>query len=128
MLPSYDGCCRNSPVIIRPFDEAANRIDTDTSNLWGYAYDPPQNGGSSSPANGDIWVGDQHEASAFAVGTYDFQAMLHKTGHALGLKHSFEEPTLPTAYDSYAYTLMSYTPTDEIVTFTSSGNQLGYSR
>ena len=36
--------------------------------------------------------------------------VLHELGHALGLKHPFDDPTVPAGTDSNKYTLMSYTP------------------
>jgi serralysin len=35
--------------------------------------------------------------------------LLHELGHALGLKHPFNAPALPSAEDSHKYSLMSYT-------------------
>ena len=35
--------------------------------------------------------------------------MLHELGHALGLKHPFNTPTLPVSEENHKYTLMSYT-------------------
>lgn len=34
--------------------------------------------------------------------------LLHELGHALGLKHPFEDPTLPDALENNKYTVMSY--------------------
>lgn len=43
-------------------------------------------------------------------GSYGYQALLHEIGHALGLKHPFEdEVILPSSEDKASNTLMSYT-------------------
>ena len=48
-------------------------------------------------------------ASLFG-GSFGFETLLHELGHALGLKHPFEDGvTLPNGDDSTAFTLMSYT-------------------
>jgi trimeric autotransporter adhesin len=48
---------------------------------------------------------------SLAQGSMGFEVILHETGHALGLKHPFEAPQLPTAENSNANTVMSYTRT-----------------
>lgn len=75
------------------------------SSTWGYAYLP----GVNYPEGGDVWIDDDFTSSSFAVGKYDYFALLHELGHALGLKHPFEDPTiLPAQYDSWQYSIMSY--------------------
>jgi Ca2+-binding RTX toxin-like protein len=63
---------------------------------------------------GDVWLTSLEGpfntvGHTFAVGTADYATFLHELGHVLGLKHSFEAPTLPAAYDDTRYTVMSYT-------------------
>lgn len=42
-------------------------------------------------------------------GGLGYQTLLHELGHALGLKHPFDDsPTLPVSQDNTAYTLMAY--------------------
>jgi hypothetical protein len=46
------------------------------------------------------------------LGGYGYETLLHELGHALGLKHPFDDSIhLPTSQDNTNYTLMSYTPT-----------------
>lgn len=73
---------------------------------WGYAYYP----NSSYPDGGDIWIDSSIKSSSFSAGTYDYMALVHELGHALGLKHPFEAPnTLSSQYDTWQYSIMSYT-------------------
>ncbi|MDP1618777.1 M10 family metallopeptidase [Phenylobacterium sp.] len=79
-------------------------------DLWGYAYYPPSFGGAGSPVSGDIWIDQGHLTSDFALGGNDFSSLVHEIGHAIGLKHPFEDgAVLPAEYDTSRYTLMSYT-------------------
>lgn len=78
------------------------------ANENGHTYLP-----NEDPAGGDVWLSAQHwhtsRNTAVAPGTYDYLTLIHEIGHALGLKHPFEgSPTLPPAYDSFSYTVMSY--------------------
>lgn len=74
-----------------------------------HAYYP-----SNSPSSGDVWL--NRNASGwgdFSAGTYGYFTLLHELGHALGLKHSFDDSyyssaTLPTNLDGYPYSIMSY--------------------
>lgn len=86
-----------------------SKIDWDSS---AHAYFP-----SSSPAGGDVWLGvNDWNTSGFAAntpGSFDYLTLLHEIGHALGLKHpftasSYNTKTMSSSYDSYFYTVMSY--------------------
>jgi serralysin len=88
------------------FTDVAAQIEKDAD---GYAYRPPTGGGAAATWAGDIWIDYRLDGDQF----YERgggELMLHELGHALGLKHSFEDgPTLPAAYDNLRYTVMSYT-------------------
>jgi serralysin len=94
------------------------RIAATGTDFWGFAYYP----GSGGKA-GDIWISrDVMDEASFVVGSYDWMALLHEIGHAIGLKHPFEDaPTLADDFDNYRYTIMSYTAPAETVFVFSSG-------
>jgi len=107
LSPSTDGQIRVAFTDVAAFEG---------DEVWGYASTPPYRGGGAAAVNGDVWI-DYAKASAnFADNSYDFMATIHELGHALGLKHPFEDGgTLPAAYDNHRYTVMSYTAyTDDI--------------
>lgn len=65
---------------------------------------------SNTDKGGDIWLNADAAWDGFVPGSYGYSTLLHETGHALGLKHPFEGGVvLPSAQESYATTLMSYT-------------------
>jgi serralysin len=99
----------SQPGQIRVAFTDVDNFQTD-NNVWGYAQSPPFQAGPGSTQAGDIWIDDGKAGSSFAATGYDYMATLHELGHALGLKHPFEDgATLPAAYDSHRYTVMSYT-------------------
>lgn len=77
------------------------------ASSWGHAYWP----NSYWPSAGDIWISAASaQDTDWSVGSYNYEALIHEIGHALGLKHPFEDgTTLPANLDSRLYTLMSYT-------------------
>ena len=85
-------------------------VGTNTGDsAWGYGNYP----WPYYPNAGDIWIDPDYENSSFQADgaeNYDYTALLHEIGHALGLKHPFEDGiTLPPSQDDRHYTLMSYT-------------------
>lgn len=75
---------------------------------YAHAYMPSKN-----PGGGDVWLQadnfNPRNSSALAIGSNDYQTLLHELGHALGLKHTFATPNaIPDAYDNYFYSVMSY--------------------
>ncbi|EGH42542.1 MULTISPECIES: M10 family metallopeptidase [Pseudomonas] len=76
---------------------------------FGQAYAPGTLGRS-----GDVWIGPNVNAADPAKGTDDYLTFMHETGHALGLKHSFEasqynDVLLDAKFEDARYTIMSYT-------------------
>lgn len=84
----------------------------DTFLAW--AYLP-----ASANQAGDIWINDGGllDTQEWEPGSTSFQAILHETGHALGLDHPFSDApldttTLPETQDSIIHTVMSYSYKD----------------
>jgi serralysin len=60
---------------------------------------------------GDAWFTTSGYYDNPLVGTGGYTGIMHETGHALGLKHSFENSVngpVPANHDSLEYTVMSY--------------------
>lgn len=76
-------------------------------DAWAYASYP----NAAWPVGGDVWINAQFGSDTnWSVGSYDFYSLIHETGHAIGLKHDFEDGvTLPSALENRTQTVMSYT-------------------
>lgn len=93
----------------------------DMANFWGWSTPP----NIYNPAGGDIWINPENSSDIWLVGRYNFMALMHEVGHAIGLKHPFEDGvTLPIGFDSNQYSVMSYTehPHSLYLHVTNSGN------
>jgi hypothetical protein len=82
---------------------------TSTSDIaWGWAYEP----NNRYASGGDVWLSTASGAvtsTDWSAGSYNYEAMMHELGHALGLKHPFDGATvLDAAHDNRLYTLMAY--------------------
>jgi hypothetical protein len=82
------------------------------ADAYAHAYAP-----WDDPHGGDVWMNvydwNASGTAANRPGTYDYLALLHEIGHALGLKHPFDDSphnskNLSVKYNSYFYTVMSY--------------------
>jgi Ca2+-binding RTX toxin-like protein len=91
----------------------------------GYAFQ----GSNQTPTSivGDIWLNNITSGESFDVGTDNYITLLHEIGHALGLKHPFESPTLPAQFDNLRYTVLSYTQATPVFTlgFSITANSIG---
>jgi len=88
---------------------SATNLTSTGVQAWGWASYP----NSYWPSGGDIWISTLNSNTAtdsWATGAYNFESLLHELGHALGLKHPFEDtPVLSSSLDNTLYTVMSYT-------------------
>ena len=62
--------------------------------------------------SGDVWFSNtasNFTETSWMRGSYEYVAAVHEIGHALGLKHPFDDaPTLRPSLDSRSFTVMSY--------------------
>ncbi|GAB3425996.1 DUF4214 domain-containing protein [Massilia solisilvae] len=80
---------------------------------WHSSYGPDATGELKYDATAYIYLDNNEfyaQNSDLTPGLPGYQTLLHELGHALGLKHPFDDsPNLPAAQDNTANTLMAYT-------------------
>lgn len=93
---------------------AGNLVGANLSGLASWSFGYTSRGNEVVSYRADAWIYlDNAEFAAGnnnpVVGGTGFEVLLHEIGHAMGLKHPFEDSiTLPAALDNTANTLMSY--------------------
>jgi len=80
-------------------------LSSRVGDAWGYTK---ASAGGAANSHGDIWINPLYGRDSYAVNTYNFTALMHEIGHALGLAHPSEGNIIPTGYDYRNYTIMSY--------------------
>ena len=83
--------------------------DQSQEAAWGWAYYP---GGQPSGGDASLHASTGNCDSSteqWVIGSWNYEALLHEIGHALGLKHPFDgSVVLPTSQNNAQYTVMSY--------------------
>jgi hypothetical protein len=71
---------------------------------WGWASYPH----ARYPSGGDVWISTAYVHTDWSPGSYNYMALMHEVGHALGLKHPFEDDVTDKAHANYQYSIMAY--------------------
>ena len=123
-------------LTFRPLTETATNVGdirfamtsvVDTSATGGQAWGWARLPNAYVPAAGDIWIttygGALDPDATWGPASGNYEALLHEIGHALGLKHPFEDPVrLSSSMDSEQYSVMSYTDAPHSLFFKITGN------
>lgn len=94
-----------------------------SSDFWGYTK---LFSDGSDPSQGDIWIEPSIRDGTFQPFTYDFVAIMHEIGHALGLDHPFDGNIIPEGFDNARFTIMSYTSPEGVFFFQPGQTQAQY--
>jgi hypothetical protein len=96
-------------------------VDLQGSNVTGlcswhssYVYDPGTNSLKSYDADAYVYLDnvEWYAQNRNLTTGFGYETLLHELGHALGLKHPFDDSIhLPASQDNTSYTLMSYNET-----------------
>lgn len=107
---------------------SANTSVGSESKAWGWAHYPDRN----FPVGGDIWISTIASGATdnnWSAGSYNYLALMHELGHALGLKHPFEDnAVLDATHNTKQYTIMAYQEAEHslFVDVSASGNQVSW--
>jgi hypothetical protein len=83
---------------------SASTTVSDGGAAWGWASFPDD----FYPSGGDVWISSDIKDTDWSSGSYNYMSLIHELGHALGLKHPFEDGDLDLAHANRQYSIMAY--------------------